>query len=70
MIWFKKVPFFHLPVSAMGGIVLGGTLLVNAYVFKMMDHLAHSVSDLLINFVPYSICIWVVYGWIARNTTK
>lgn len=70
MTWFKKVPFVHLPVSVMGGTLLVGALLLNALAAKITAHYAHSVSELATSFIPCSVAIWVVYGWIARNTSN
>ena len=70
MIWFKKNGWVHIPVSIIGIIVALVTLALNVWFFLVIDSHSHSGSDTLINFFPYCVCFWAVYGWIARNTSS
>jgi hypothetical protein len=69
MVLFKRSGWFYFPVSVLGTIIAVVTLALNAWFFAVIDWHSHSVSDTFSNFFPYAVGFWVVYGWIASNTS-
>ena len=68
--WFKRISWFHLPVSIPGAII---TLLALAFcvqVFLAVDRHSHSVSDTLYGIFPYFACAFLLHDWIASRTDK
>jgi len=69
-VWFKRIGWFHLPVSIPGTII---TLLALAFcvqVFLAVDRHSHSVSDTLYGIFPFWACAFLLHDWIASRTTK
>ncbi|HEY6161218.1 MAG TPA: hypothetical protein VI112_08345 [Bacteroidia bacterium] len=69
MYLFKKRSWFYVPASVAGTFIALVTLTLNTWFFLAIDRNSHSVSDTLINFFPYFVSFWTVYGWIASNTS-
>jgi len=68
--WFKRLGWFHIPVSVPGVIA---TLLAVAFcihVFLAVDRRTHSVSDTLYGVFPYFACAFLLLNWLARNTDR
>lgn len=68
IIWFKKMGWTYLPISAMGIIV---TLL--AIIFLIPIYMAtirngHSVSDDLYQLFVYTTCTAFWWKWVAEKT--
>ncbi len=67
--WFKKEGWVYLPTS-IPGILL--SILVIAFcviTFIGVDRNSHSASDTLYGIFPYYVAIFVVFFWIAKNTS-
>jgi putative effector of murein hydrolase LrgA (UPF0299 family) len=69
MLLFKKYSWFYIPSSVAGFLIAFITITLNIWFFLAIDRSSHSVSDTLINFFPYCVSFWTVYGWIASNTS-
>lgn len=67
-IWFRKLGWIYQPVSFAGWCITMMTCVMCAWFFVVIDLYSHSVSDTLIGFFPYGVCIWTVTFWIASNT--
>jgi Na+/glutamate symporter len=70
IIWFKKIGWFYLPASIIGGIItlLFGVLL--ATVIIAANRNVHSVSDMMYGIFPYAVCCFYLVNWIGRNTSE
>jgi hypothetical protein len=67
--WFKRVGWVYAPVSV-PGIVLGLIALVFCVqVFVAIDRHSHSASDTLYGIFPYFACCFLLFNWIASNTS-
>ena len=69
LIWFKKVGWIYLPVSAAGIILTLGVLAFCVSVFLAVDKNSHSVSDTLYGIFPYFVSAFAVLFWIAHHTS-
>ena len=54
--WFKRIGWFHVPVSAPGIIVTILAALFCAQVFVAVDRHSHSASDTLYGVFPFVVC--------------
>jgi hypothetical protein len=68
--WFRRLGWFHVPVSAPGAIVflLAGIFCIN--VFIAIDQHSHSASDTLYGVFPYFACTFLLVEWIARKSSS
>jgi hypothetical protein len=68
--WFKRVGWFHLPVSVPGVLLALVALVFCVTVFLAVDRHSHSVSDTLYGVFPYFACAFLLLDWIAGRTSK
>ena len=68
--WFKRIGWFHLPVSIQGGLVALGTVAFCVNVFVAIDRHSHSNTDTLYGVFPFFACSFLMYDWLARNTSR
>lgn len=66
--WFKRIGWFHLPVSMPGGVAAVGALAFCVNVFIAIDRHSHSNTDTLYGVFPFFVCTFLMYDWLARNT--
>ena len=68
--WFKRLGWFHLPVSVPGAIIALVALAFCVQVFLAVDHKSHSVSDTLYGVFPFFACAFLLFDWIAERTSR
>jgi hypothetical protein len=68
MNWFKRVGWFHLPVSLPGAFVCVLALLFCFTVFRAVDRHSHSVSDTLYGVFPFFVCTFLLLDWVGSRT--
>jgi hypothetical protein len=68
--WFKRLGWFHVPVSVPGAIATLVALAFCVQVFVAVDRRAHSVSDTLYGVFPYFACAFLLLNWLAANTDR
>jgi hypothetical protein len=66
--WFKRLGWFHVPISLPGTIVALGALAFCVQVFLAVDRKSHSASDTLYGVFPFFTCAFLLYDWIAART--
>jgi hypothetical protein len=67
--WFRRVGWFHVPVSALGFIVWVLALLFCVTVFRAVDRHSHSASDTLYGVFPFFVCTFLLVDWIGSRTS-
>jgi len=67
--WFKRLGWFHVPVSLPGIIISLAVLAFCVQVFLAIDHKSHSVSDTLYNFFPFFAGTFLLFDWVADRTS-
>lgn len=67
--WFKRIGWFHLPVSVPGGLVVLLALLFCATVFRAIDRHSHSAADTLYGVFPFFACTFLMVDWIGNRTS-
>jgi hypothetical protein len=68
--WFKRIGWFHVPVSIPGAVLC---LLAAAFcltVFQAVDRHSHSASDTLYGIFPFFVCTFLMLDWIAGRTSN
>lgn len=68
--WFKRVGWFHLPVSVPGSVVTVLWLAFIVQVFLAVDHKSHSATDTLYGVFPFWTCAFLLLDWLAGRTSK
>jgi hypothetical protein len=68
--WFRRVGWFHLPVSLPGIVLCVLALLFCVQVFVAIDRHSHSVSDTLYGVFPFFVCTFLLLDWIAGRTNR
>jgi hypothetical protein len=68
--WFKRVGWFHLPVSVIGAVVWLLALLFCFTVFRAIDRHSHSVSDTLYGVFPFFVCTFLMLDWIGSRSCR
>jgi len=68
-VWFKRWGWFYFPVSAPGVIIALMALAFCVQVFVAIDRKSHSASDTLYGIFPYFACAFLLYDWIAGQTS-
>jgi hypothetical protein len=66
--WFKRIGWFHLPVSVPGAIATLFALAFAVQVFVAVDRKSHSVSDTLYGVFPFWACAFLLFDWLAGRT--
>jgi hypothetical protein len=64
-VWFKRVGWFHLPVSIPGAVITLATLAFCVQVFVAVDRHSHSATDTLYGVFPYFVCAFLLFDWVA-----
>ena len=68
-VWFKRVGWFYLPVSAPGVAIALAAAAFCAQVFVAVDRHSHSVSDMLYGIFPFFTSAFLLFDWIASRTS-
>ena len=68
--WFKRLGWFHVPVSIPGVFATLVTLAFCVQVFIAIDRRSHSASDTLYGIFPYFACAFLLLNWLASNTSR
>ena len=68
--WFKRCGWFHRPVSLPGAVATLLALAFCANVFLAVDRHSHSVSDTLYGVYPYFATTFLLWAWLAQQTTE
>jgi hypothetical protein len=68
-IWFKRVGWLYLPVSAPGALITLAALAFCVQVFLAIDRHSHSASDTLYGVFPFFACAFLLFDWIAGRTS-
>ncbi|MFN0276832.1 MAG: hypothetical protein ACKVPJ_13880 [Chitinophagales bacterium] len=69
MKFFSKQGWLYVPANAGGWIFMLLAFATDIWLFVAIDCNSHSVSDTLINFLPYFTSVWVFFSWFAKNTS-
>ncbi len=69
-VWFKRIGWFHLPVSLAGGVVFLAAIGFCINVFLAVDRRSHSASDTFYGVFPFFACTFLIVDWIARSTSR
>ena len=69
MPWFRRIGWFHVPVSIPGAVVTMGALAFCVQVFWAVDRHSHSVSDTLYGVYPFILPILLLLDWVASRTS-
>jgi hypothetical protein len=70
LIWFVRKGWFFVPVSIPGTIAIILAVAFCLNVFLAVDRHSHSVSDCLYNIFPYFACVFLLFNWLAANTSN
>jgi len=68
--WFKRIGWFHVPVSVPGAVATLFAILFCAQVFVAVDRHSHSVSDTLYGVFPFFVCTFLLLDWFAQRTSR
>jgi drug/metabolite transporter (DMT)-like permease len=68
--WFKKLGWFYLPVSVPAVIILIMFLVFCVQVFIAIDRHSHSVSNTLYGVFPFIVPAFLVYIWMAKESSN
>jgi hypothetical protein len=66
--WFKRIDWFHVPVSVPGAILWVVGLLFCITVFKAIDRHSHSAGDTLYGVFPFVVCTFLMLDWVGSRT--
>ncbi|HEY5490326.1 MAG TPA: hypothetical protein VIK25_03945 [Gemmatimonadaceae bacterium] len=69
MPWFRRIGWFHVPVSIPGAVVTMGALAFCVQVFWAVDRHSHSVSDTLYGVYPFILPTLLLLDWVASRTS-
>jgi hypothetical protein len=67
--WFKRLGWFHLPISLPGAVIALTLLVFCIRVFLAIDRKSHSVSDTLYGIFPFFACAFLLFDWVAGKTS-
>lgn len=67
MPWFRRIGWFHVPVSIPGAVVTMGALAFCVQVFWAVDRHSHSVSDTLYGVYPFILPTLLLLDWVASR---
>lgn len=65
--WFVPVRWSYLPASWQGWLLYIPFVYFLTITFLALNRNSHSVSDMLINIIPYWVSAAVVMHWIASH---
>jgi len=68
--WFKRIGWFHVPVSVSGAVICVVAAIFCYTVFTAVDRRAHSVSDVFYGVFPFFACTFLLVDWIAARTSR
>lgn len=68
--WFKRLRWFHVPVSIPGGILCLLTAWFWVQSFLAVDRHSHSASDTLFGVFPFLASSFLLLDWIASRTSR
>ena len=68
-IWFKKLGWIYIPISAIGYVLYLLTFIFCFTVIAAANRHAHSVSDFLYGIFPFIVCAFLLLFWVASNTS-
>lgn len=68
--WFKKMGWVYIPTSWQGAVIVLLMLAFWINVFLAIDSKSHSVSDTLYGIFPFVVPSFLLYLWVASNTSK
>ena len=69
MRWFKPFGFVFLPVSIPGWMISILAVAFCLHIFLFVDGRSHSVSDTLYGVFPYWVPTFLLWTWIAGQTS-
>jgi hypothetical protein len=67
--WFKRVGWFHVPVSVPGAIACLLAALFCLTVFTAVDRHSHSASDTVYGVFPFFSCAFLLLDWLGDRTS-
>ncbi|MFZ0687692.1 MAG: hypothetical protein WAM89_19270 [Terriglobales bacterium] len=70
MRWFKPFGLIFLPISIPGWIVSALAAAFCLHIFLFVDARSHSVSDMLYGVFPYWVPTFLLWIWIATQTSS
>ena len=65
--WFKRLGWFHVPISLPGMIITLAALAFCVQVFLAVDRNSHSASDTLYGVFPFLAGAFLLHDWIASR---
>jgi len=66
---FRRIGWFHVPVSVPGAIVTVGAFAFCVQVFLAVDRHSHSASDTLYGVYPFIVPTLLLLDWVASRTS-
>ena len=69
-IWFKKMGWTYVPISAMGAVVTLFAVIFLIPVYMATIRNGHSVSDDLYQLFVYTTCTAFWWKWVAEKTSE
>ena len=70
MCWFRPFGPIFLPVSVLGWLVSAASLAFCVHIFLFVDGRSHSVSDTFYGVFPYWAPTFLIWAWIAQQTSR
>jgi hypothetical protein len=67
---FKRIGWFHLPVSVPGAVICLLAALFCFTVFRAVDRHSHSATDTLYEIFPFFSCAFLLVDWIGRQDER
>jgi hypothetical protein len=68
--WFARLGWLYRPVSPAGVVITLLSLAFCLNVFVAVDRHSHSVADTLYGIYPFFICTFLLWLWVAGQTTE
>ncbi len=63
--WFKRVGWFHLPLSISGSMATLTAVAFLAHPFSAIDHRSHSVGDAAYGIFPFVTGAFLLLDWLG-----
>jgi hypothetical protein len=70
MRWFRPFGCVFLPVSILGWMITLLAAAFSVHIFWFVDGRSHSASDTLYGVFPYWVPTFLLWVWIASQTTN